>query len=102
MDGQKKFRTTVRFSRQHYLPNSRIGKVCVFVQQLWDPVGLELARLADLPQEVMVHARNIAEKLTYLDKAKHEASKTTKAVARRKAVLRVRLRCHQSEHECTR
>ena len=46
----------------------------------------------------MVHARDIAEKLTDLDKAKHEASKTTQAVARRKAVLRVRLHGHWREN----
>jgi DNA mismatch repair protein MSH4 len=63
-----------------------------YVFQPWGyPIGLELAWLADLPEEVMVHAGGVTEKLSNLDKAKHTASKTTQAIACRKAVLRVHL-----------
>jgi DNA mismatch repair protein MSH4 len=81
---------TVRFSFLTQLfPVPGPGR---YVFQPWGyPIGLELARLADLPEEAMEHARGVAEKLTNLDKAKQAASKTTQATARRKAVLRVRL-----------
>ncbi|KAF8327173.1 muts domain V-domain-containing protein [Cantharellus anzutake] len=52
--------------------------------------GLELAQLADLPKEVLQFAEKAAHHLANLDAAKKEASKTTRIVARRKAILRVR------------
>ncbi|KAF9505616.1 hypothetical protein BS47DRAFT_1322283 [Hydnum rufescens UP504] len=71
-----------------------------YVFQPWRySIGLELARLADLPKEAMEHARGVAEKLTDLDKAKQAASKTSQAIARRKAVLRLQTQLTQAyEH----
>ena len=51
--------------------------------------GLDLARLADLPDDVLAEARRVSEKLTELEERKKEESKTNKVAIRRKALLRV-------------
>lgn len=51
--------------------------------------GLELAKLADLPEDVMTESRRIAKKLSNLEAQKQALSKTTQAVARRTAILSV-------------
>ena len=51
--------------------------------------GLDLARLADLPDDVLTEARRVSEKLTELEERKKEESKTNKVAIRRKALLRV-------------
>ena len=53
------------------------------------PAGLDLARLADLPDDVLTEARRVSEKLTELEERKKEESKTNKVAIRRKALLRV-------------
>ncbi|KAI0075934.1 hypothetical protein K474DRAFT_1645947 [Panus rudis PR-1116 ss-1] len=58
--------------------------------------GLDLARLADLPENVLVEARRVAEKLTELEARKNEESKTTKIAIRRKALLRLRTQLTQA------
>ena len=52
-------------------------------------LGLDLARLADLPDDVLVEARRVAERLDELEERKKEESKTNKVAIRRKALLRV-------------
>lgn len=52
-------------------------------------LGLDLARLADLPEDVLIEAKAVAEKLTELEAKKREESKTSKIAVRRKALLRV-------------
>ena len=54
-------------------------------------VGLDLARLADLPDDVLSEARRVSERLTELEERKNEESKTTKLAIRRKALLTVTL-----------
>lgn len=49
--------------------------------------GLELAKLADLPETVMTESRRIAKELANLEAQKQASSKTTQAVARRTAIL---------------
>lgn len=56
------------------------------------PIGLELARLADLPEEVLTEGRKMAEKLAALHAKDQGASESGKISARRKALLRVNLR----------
>ncbi|KAI0809119.1 muts domain V-domain-containing protein [Irpex lacteus] len=52
--------------------------------------GLDLARLADLPEDVLTEARRVSEKLTALEEKKKEDSKSNKVAVRRKAMLRLR------------
>ncbi len=67
---------------------------------------MDLARLADLPDDVLVEARRVSEKLTELEKRKEEESKTNKIAVRRKALLRVMsypsLGIHSSYSFCVR
>ncbi|KIO30888.1 hypothetical protein M407DRAFT_221987 [Tulasnella calospora MUT 4182] len=49
--------------------------------------GLELARLADLPPEVLTEARRVAERLSEMEAERREASRSTKVQIRRKAML---------------
>ena len=51
--------------------------------------GLDLARLADLPEDVLNEARRVSEKLVELEAQKNEESKSNKVAIRRKALLRV-------------
>lgn len=51
--------------------------------------GLELARLADLPEDVIVEAQRVADKLSELEEREHRESHTNKIAVRRKALLRV-------------
>ncbi|EIW65180.1 MutS family protein MSH4 [Trametes versicolor FP-101664 SS1] len=52
-------------------------------------VGLDLARLADLPAPVVTEARRVAELLTEQEERDMEQSRTSKLAVRRKALLRV-------------
>lgn len=51
--------------------------------------GLELARLADLPDDVLKEGRRIAEGLQDLHERQQQDSQTNKVAIRRKALLRV-------------
>jgi|ERR1700733_12983733 hypothetical protein len=51
--------------------------------------GLELARLADLPAEVLTEAQRVATSLAETDLHDKEQSQTSKISIRRKALLRV-------------
>jgi hypothetical protein len=51
--------------------------------------GLELARLADLPSDVIAEGSRIAVKLTELEGQYQRESKSNKITERRKAFLRV-------------
>ncbi|TFY64075.1 hypothetical protein EVJ58_g2871 [Rhodofomes roseus] len=51
--------------------------------------GLELARLADLPDDVLDEGRRIAEGLQDLQERQEQGSQTNKVAIRRKALLRV-------------
>lgn len=51
--------------------------------------GLELARLADLPDDVVVEAKRVATKLAALHAIRQENSESNKITIRRKALLRV-------------
>ncbi|KAK7688085.1 hypothetical protein QCA50_008455 [Cerrena zonata] len=50
---------------------------------------LDLARLADLPEDVLTEGKRVATKLSELEAKKHEESKSTQISTRRKALLRV-------------
>lgn len=63
--------------------------------------GLQLAQLADLPGDVLRYADKAAHHLANLDAVKKQASKTTKLVARRKAVLRLRTQLDQAHDHST-
>jgi DNA mismatch repair protein MSH4 len=52
-------------------------------------VGLELARLADLPQDVLVEGKRVAKNLAALHARHEENSESSKIAMRRKALLRV-------------
>ena len=51
--------------------------------------GIDLARLADLPSDVLVESRRVAERLAVLEKSDEESSESRKIANRRKALLRV-------------
>ena len=51
--------------------------------------GIDLARLADLPSDVLVESRRVAERLAVLQKSHEESSESRKIANRRKALLRV-------------
>jgi hypothetical protein len=51
--------------------------------------GLELARLADLPADVLVESRRVSETLAELHARQQEDSESSKIALRRKALLRV-------------
>lgn len=51
--------------------------------------GIDLARLADLPSDVLVESRRVAERLADLQKSHEESSESRKIANRRKALLRV-------------
>jgi hypothetical protein len=52
--------------------------------------GLQLARLADLPKDVLTYAGQIAHRLGDESRQKQESSESCRVAKRRKAVLRVR------------
>ena len=56
---------------------------------IWPSAGLELARLADLPPDVLVEAKRVSEKLTELQNKDEESSDGHHIAIRRKALLRV-------------
>ena len=51
--------------------------------------GLELARLADLPEDVLAEGREVAEKLAALHTRQQKESESGKISARRRVLLRV-------------
>lgn len=51
--------------------------------------GIELARLADLPKDVLEESNSVASCLARLEAQRHDKSDSTKITARRKALLRV-------------
>jgi DNA mismatch repair protein MSH4 len=51
--------------------------------------GIELARLADLPADVLTEAKRVAEKLASLHARGEESSVSHNIAVRRKALLRV-------------
>jgi len=53
--------------------------------------GLELARLADLPADVLSEAKRVATSLAALDAQQKEQSRTARIAERRKALLTVLL-----------
>lgn len=61
--------------------------------------GLELARLADLPEDVLVEGREVAEKLAALHTRQEKESESGKISARRRVLLRVRTQlCQALDH----
>ncbi|KAJ7160996.1 muts domain V-domain-containing protein [Mycena filopes] len=58
--------------------------------------GLELARLADLPQDVLTEGKRVAKKLAALHARREESSESSKITIRRKALLRLRTQLTQA------
>ncbi|KAH9994503.1 muts domain V-domain-containing protein [Russula vinacea] len=64
-----------------------------------DHYGLQLARLADLPKDVLTYAGKIARGLSDASGRRHESSESCKVARRRKAVLKMRTTLTQAfEH----
>jgi hypothetical protein len=61
------------------------------LDRLTPPPGLELARLADLPADVLTEAQRVATSLAETEARDKAQSQTTKIAIRRKALLRVQL-----------
>ncbi|KAG6874127.1 hypothetical protein C0995_005543 [Termitomyces sp. Mi166 len=62
-------------------------------------LGLELARLADLPDDVLIEGKRVAEALAALHARHEEESESSQAAVRRKALLRLRTQLIQAfEH----
>lgn len=51
--------------------------------------GLDLARLADLPNDVLAEGRRVAEALSEMEERQEQDSRSNKVSIRRKALLRV-------------
>ncbi len=66
-----------------------IISVCTTTHWLSSRLGLDLARLADLPESVISEARRVAEYLTEQEARDQQQSKTSKIALRRRALLRV-------------
>uniref|UniRef100_A0A0W0G5I1 DNA mismatch repair proteins mutS family domain-containing protein n=1 Tax=Moniliophthora roreri TaxID=221103 RepID=A0A0W0G5I1_MONRR len=64
-------------------------------------LGLELARLADLPNDILVEATRVANRLTELQSRHQEASESSKIALRRKALIRVIFSALPPESYCT-
>ncbi|KAJ7042872.1 muts domain V-domain-containing protein [Mycena alexandri] len=61
--------------------------------------GLELARLADLPQDILAEGKRVAKRLAALHARREESSESSKITIRRKALLRLRTQLTQAlEH----
>ncbi|KAJ7270710.1 muts domain V-domain-containing protein [Mycena haematopus] len=58
--------------------------------------GLELARLADLPQDVLVEGKRVAKNLAALHARHEEKSESSRIAMRRKALLRLRTQLTQA------
>ncbi|RPD59471.1 hypothetical protein L227DRAFT_549255 [Lentinus tigrinus ALCF2SS1-6] len=63
--------------------------------ETFDHYGLDLARLADLPDSVVSEARRVAEYLTEQEERDRQQSQTTKLAVRRKALLRLKTQLGQ-------
>ncbi|KAM5542142.1 hypothetical protein V8D89_004015 [Ganoderma adspersum] len=61
-----------------------------------DNYGLDLARLADLPESVISEARRVAEYLTKQAEREQQQSRTSKIALRRKALLRLKTQLGQA------
>ncbi|KAL0950493.1 hypothetical protein HGRIS_007304 [Hohenbuehelia grisea] len=59
-------------------------------------VGLEIARLADLPEDVHIKAKEVSDRLTMLDTRQNEDSRSNKILLRRKALLTLRTQLAQA------
>ncbi|KAF8717258.1 MutS family domain IV, partial [Rhizoctonia solani] len=60
-----------------------------------DHYGLELARLADLPPDVLIEARKVSMELKAQDDAQRAASESNAIAARRKIILRIGVQLKQ-------
>ena len=58
-----------------------------FINLFWP--GLELARLADLPEDVLTEAHRVANRLTELEENRKQSGEDNQITIRRKALLRV-------------
>ncbi|KAK7468351.1 MutS protein msh4 [Stygiomarasmius scandens] len=65
------------------------------------PIGLELARLADLPNDVLEEATRVTTKLTALHARHQEQSESHQIALRRKALLRLRTQLNQAYEHST-
>ncbi|GAB1520356.1 MutS protein msh4 [Rhizoctonia solani] len=66
-----------------------------------DHYGLELARLADLPPDVLIEARKVSMELKAQDDAQRAASESNAVAARRKIILRIGVQLKQIPEHCT-
>jgi hypothetical protein len=86
MVSQTRYLTTVRVSLQ-------VSCLLTFpftYPHLLEKQGLELARLADLPEDVMIEAKRVAEYLSDRAFRQKTESQSNKIAIRRKALLRVK------------
>ena len=65
------------------------GMLCPSLSIITGLTGIDLARLADLPSDVLVEGKRVAERLALLQKSHEESSESRKIANRRKALLRV-------------
>ncbi|KAJ3537325.1 hypothetical protein NMY22_g5634 [Coprinellus aureogranulatus] len=63
--------------------------------------GLELARLADLPNDILQEGQRVAEKLAELQKKQEEESEGSQIALRRKVLLRLRTQLKQALNHST-
>ncbi|PFH48211.1 hypothetical protein AMATHDRAFT_150385 [Amanita thiersii Skay4041] len=74
-------------------------KILDGASEFMDHYGLELARLADLPEDVLVEGRSVAKVLRALHTQHERASESGKIFTRRRALIRLRTQLTQAlEH----
>ncbi|KAI5118520.1 hypothetical protein M0805_007689 [Coniferiporia weirii] len=61
-----------------------------------DHYGLELARLADLPNDVLLEARRVSTRLSELESTRRDDCESNQTTLRRKAMLRLRVQLTQA------
>ncbi|KAI0044058.1 hypothetical protein FA95DRAFT_1497685 [Auriscalpium vulgare] len=88
-------------ARKTRLSSSSIGlafqyRIVDGVPEGVDHYGIDLARLADLPHDVLVNGRTNAVRLAELEAQQHESSDSSKMAIRRKALLKLRTQLRQA------
>ena len=68
---------------------NRISPLMVYYLSILNCLGLELARLADLPEDVLTEAQRVATRLTELEESRKQSSESIRIATHRKALLRV-------------
>lgn len=68
---------------------NQLSPLLIYYSSIFTCLGLELARLADLPDDVLTEAQRVAVRLTELEESRKQSSESIRIATHRKALLRV-------------